>query len=146
MMVALKLWLSAGKFRGLQDSLTKGIGMNKRPIPVLVISWIFIAAGALGLVYHLYDLKAPHQFHFDIVWISLVSLLAIVAGAFMLRGNNWARWLALAWMGFHVGVSAFHARQELIVHGVLFVIIVFFLFLSGANRFFGADEPSPTAP
>ena len=118
--------------------------MNQRPISVTIISLIFIVAGALGLVYHLPDLKVQHPFHSDIVWISLVRLLAIVAGAFMLRGNNWARWVAVAWIGFHVIVSAFHPWQELAVHGVLFVIIVFFLFRPVANRFFGTRAPQET--
>ena len=37
------------------------------------------------------------------------SSLAIVCGVFLLRGHNWARWLALAWIAFHVVLSAFHA-------------------------------------
>ena len=39
--------------------------------------------------------------------MELTELLAMVSGAFMLRGHNWARWLALAWIIFHVILSIF---------------------------------------
>jgi NAD(P)-dependent dehydrogenase (short-subunit alcohol dehydrogenase family) len=48
-------------------------------------------------------------FPFDLVIVSLLRMLAIVSGAYMLRGANWARWLAISWIAFHVGVSYFHS-------------------------------------
>jgi hypothetical protein len=61
--------------------------------------------GIVGLGRHLADYEATQPFQYDLVWILIVELAAIVCGAFMLRGANWARWLALAWMGFHVVLS-----------------------------------------
>jgi hypothetical protein len=69
--------------------------MNKRPIPVSVIGCLYVATGAIGLVFHLIAFKPQYPFQYDIVWISLVSLIAIVCGIGLLRGSNWARWLAL---------------------------------------------------
>jgi hypothetical protein len=39
--------------------------------------------------------------------IEFTELLALIAGIFRLRRHDWARWLALAWMAFHVKLTAF---------------------------------------
>ena len=54
----------------------------------------------------------------------------------MLRAFNWARWLAMAWIAFHVVLSFFHAWPEMAVHGVIFVAFAYFLFRPEANAFF----------
>jgi hypothetical protein len=110
--------------------------MNKRPVCVTVISVVYIAAGAIGLAYHFREWRVPHPFQGDIWWISLVRVLAIVAGVFMLRGRNWARWLAIIWIGFHVVLSVFHPVMELVMHAVLFVVFAFLLFRRDASQFF----------
>jgi hypothetical protein len=110
--------------------------MSKRPISVAVLSLVFIAAGITGLVYHLKDLSPRQPFQYEILWISLVRVLAIVGGVFMFLGRNWARWLCLAWLGFHVVVSAFHPLGELIFHLVIFVLIAILLFRRDAREYF----------
>jgi predicted cobalt transporter CbtA len=112
--------------------------MNTRPLSITVLSCVFAAAGAIGLAYHLIEFKAQHPFHYDIVWVSLVRLAAIVCGVFMLRGSNWARWLTLVWIAFHVVLSAFHSLQELVVHGLLFAVFTYFLFRPQATEYFHA--------
>jgi hypothetical protein len=67
--------------------------MNKRPLSVIIIACVYIATGVIGVVYHLTEFKTQHPFQYDVVLIELVSLAAIIAGVFMLRGHNWARWL-----------------------------------------------------
>jgi hypothetical protein len=116
--------------------------MNKRPIPVNVIGCLYVATGAVGLASHLIAFKPQHPFQYDIVWISLVSLIAIVCGIYMLRGSNWARWLALAWMAFHVILSVFHSRSELVVHSLLFIAFAYFLFRPPATQYFRAARTS----
>jgi CHASE2 domain-containing sensor protein len=116
--------------------------MNKRPIPVIVIGCLYVATGAIGLASHLIAFKPQHPFQYDIVWISLVSLIAIVCGIYMLRGSNWARWLGLAWMAFHVILSVFHSRSELVVHSLLFVAFAYFLFRPPATQYFRAAGTS----
>ena len=110
--------------------------MTKRPITVTIISWVLIAAGAIGLVYHLSDLKRSQPFQYELVWISAVRLLAIVSGVFMLSGKDWARWLAVAWIGFHFVLSFFHSFQEVVMHGLLFVLITYLLFRPEARAYF----------
>ncbi len=112
--------------------------MNKRPIPVTIIAWVYIATGAVGLVYHFRDLNAGSVFRYDALWIELVRMAAVVCGAFMLRGRDWARWVAVAWIGFHVIVSAFHTLPELAMHCLFFAVIAWFLFRGDATRFFRA--------
>jgi hypothetical protein len=119
--------------------------MKKCPLPVLLISILYLATGAIGLVSHLTQFKPQPSFDSSIVWISLVSLVAIVSGAFILRAANWARWLAMAWIVFHVVLSAFHSRSELFVHSFLCVAIACLLFNPRANLYFRAPAAqSPT--
>ena len=110
--------------------------MNKRPHSVTVIGCLFVAAGAVGFAYHLTEFKAEGPLQYDVVWVCFVRLLAVLGGVFMLRGRNWARWLLLLWMAFHVILSAFHSLSELLMHGLLFVVIAYFLFRPQASAYF----------
>jgi hypothetical protein len=109
---------------------------RKLPIQVLVIAWLYILVGAVGLVDHL-----PRRmvFHQEDVWIELTELLAVTAGAFMLRGHNWARWLAIAWMAFHVALSWPVVRQ-MVVHTLILAAIAWLLFRPEARGFFESDQ------
>jgi hypothetical protein len=123
--------------------------MRKRPLAVSILSCLFIVTGIVGLGRHLADYKATQPFQYDLVWILIVELAAIVCGAFMLRGANWARWLALAWMGFHVVLSFFHSLREVVVHGLLFALIAYFLFRADARAYFsppGRDGSLDSTP
>jgi hypothetical protein len=59
-----------------------------------------------------------------------------VGGIFILRGANWARWLLLAWLCYHVVLSAFHSLSEMIIHGVLCAVIASLLFRRQATGYF----------
>jgi hypothetical protein len=109
---------------------------NKRPLAVTIIGWVYIVMGTIGFAYHLTEFKPQRPFQYDFVWVELVRLLAIVCGVYMLRGRNWARWLALVWMGYHVILSGFHSWFELAVHGLLCAAFGYFLFRPRAARYF----------
>ena len=118
-----------------------------RPLAVTIIAWVYIVTGIGGFVAHLWDLQSQRSFPVDMVLAQLVSLVALVAGFYMLRGKNWARWLALAWMGFHVVISLSHPIPELVIHIVFFGIVGYFLFLSPASRYFhSTPNASNTLP
>ncbi|HZE68303.1 MAG TPA: hypothetical protein VE135_02105 [Pyrinomonadaceae bacterium] len=117
--------------------------MNKRPLSITIISFIFIIAGAVGLVYHGNEFFTHRPFEYDLVWVSLLRLLAIVAGAFMLRGSNWARWLLLFWIAYHVILSAFHTPSELVIHSLLLVVVAYFLFRAPASLYFRPRLQTP---
>jgi hypothetical protein len=119
--------------------------MNKRPRSITVISWIFIAAGAVGVAYHATEFKAQRPFDTNLLWICFVRFLAILCGAFMLRGSNWARWGIVVWLGYHVILSVLHTPFELIAHGLLLTVVLYFLFRPQASAYFrGSLSPSKT--
>ena len=122
--------------------------MNKRPLSVTVISGLFLLAGIVGLVYHAGEFKTQGRFQYDVLWVCLVRLVAIVCAVFMFRAANWARWLLLIWMAYHVVLSAFHSTSELVVHTLLLAVITYFLFRKPVSAYFrGAKgEPTPVKP
>ena len=115
--------------------------MQKRPISVIVIACLYIATGALGLIFHGRELIARHVFESDTVLIPAVEIAAIIAGIYLLRGHNWARWLALAWMAFHVVLSFYHPWSELAMHALLLAVFAYLLFRPEANRYFSSRSP-----
>ena len=119
--------------------------MRKRPLSVTIIGWLFVAAGAVGLVYHATEFKPAAPFEDDVLWICLVRLFAIVAGGFLLRGSNWARWLLLVWIAYHVVLSAFHSLSQVIAHSLLLAVIAYFLLRPRASAYFrGGKEQAPS--
>ncbi len=115
-----------------------------RPISVAIVAWVYIAVGTIGFVAHFSEIHARNLFRYDGIWIEVVEVLAVVCGAFMLGGRNWARWLAIAWMAFHVVLSAFGKFHELAIHAVFCVAIAWLLFRPAAMRYFrgGGIEPA----
>jgi len=111
--------------------------MNKHPISVTILSLLMLVTGVLGFVHHAYEARPWHTLPADAIAACLVSLVAVICGVWMLRGANWARWLTLAWMAFHVGLSALKSVQETIVHGVLLALFIYLLFRRPAREFFG---------
>lgn len=95
----------------------------KRPYEVTVAGWLFIVIGVLNTAYHLWKGTLDR-------WMILILLLtasAIVAGIFLLRGARWARWLALAWVAFHVVVSALNSLADALPHVALLLVIGYVL-------------------
>lgn len=118
--------------------------MRRRPWSVMVISALLIVAGVAGLIFHLSDFKNTHPVSFDLVLATFVRFVAVVLGIFLLIGRNWARWLAMAWIAFHVIVSAFHPVAEVAVHLVLFGVFAGALFHRAPSQYFSAlKEPAP---
>ena len=104
----------------------------KRPLPVTILGGLFIVAGITGLVYHL----SESPLDCGMVLISIVRIIAIVGGVFLLIGHNWARWLMLAWLAFHVVVSAFHSLSECLAHVALLIIVGYVLLRPPASKYF----------
>lgn len=113
--------------------------MNKRPLSVTMIGWIFIIVGVVSLAYHGTHLSDEH-----IIWILIVRFLALISGICILLRQNWARWLAVAWITYHVYLSLHHELSELIIHALFLIAFAFFLFRSKASAYFRhAVPPSP---
>ena len=111
----------------------------KRPISVTILAFLYLAVGTLAFVYHFRELVSLQR---DSFGMELTELLAIVSGAFMLRGHNWARWLALAWIVFHVILSVFDSDHGLVIRGLLSAVIAWFLFRPEAARYFRGTADS----
>jgi len=110
--------------------------MKNRPLPVIIVAILFIAAGCVGFVYHFKEFFEPNAKVYDLIWIELLRILALVCGLLLLRGINWARWLAIAWLLFHVVISALNSTSEMIAHIVLLIIVIVLLYLPVSSSFF----------
>ena len=105
----------------------------KRPVPVWIVVAVYLLVGVMGFVYHFSELTAGHQ---DAIAIELTELLAVIAAVGLLMRKNWARWLALAWVVFHVVISIFHPLRELLIHAALCIVIAWLLFRPSTARWF----------
>jgi hypothetical protein len=114
------------------------VNANKRPLSVTIVACLYLAVGAIGFVAHFRELLERHP---DALAIEVTEAIAILCAVFLLRGHNWARWLALAWIAFHVVLSAFQAIPELVIHAVFCAVFAWVLFRPEATRYFrGARE------
>lgn len=110
--------------------------MTKRPLSVTIIACIYILTGVAGTVSHLMEVRGGLSY--DPLWAALVSVVALVSGIYLFRASNWARWLAIAWMLFHVALSFFHSMGQVAVHCVFLAILVYFLRRPDVNRYLRA--------
>jgi hypothetical protein len=109
---------------------------KKRPLSVSIISYLFMAVGAVGFTYHLREIKGQLPADYDVFWVCFVRLIAVIGGVFLLRGRNWARWVLLAWLAYHVVLSAFHDLSGFLMHSLLLVVIGYFLLRPRASLYF----------
>jgi len=110
----------------------------QRPLSVTILSWAFIAAGAVGLVYHVTELRSGDR-PADVVLVLVLRMLAILGGGVALRGANWGRWLLLGWMAFHVVISFWHSASEVAAHAVLLIAVILVFFRAPGSAWFRRD-------
>lgn len=122
--------------------------MNKRPRSITVVSWIFIVLGAIGLVASLlpyFNATSAQRIAYSKAhWmVHIARIVAVVSGVFMLYGFNWARWLLVVWIVFHLILSILHSPLQLLVHGLLFAVVLYFIFRSDATAYFRSPRAKP---
>ena len=115
--------------------------MKVRPLSITIIAWLFILFGCIALLSGLLPLTGANRAQlvaeFKTHWmVHLSRLIQIAGGLFMLRGHNWARWLLVAWIVFHIVVGALHSWLQLFIHVLIFSVILFFLFRPRASEYF----------
>ena len=115
--------------------------MKARPLSITIISWLFMIFGSIALLSGLLPLTGANTAQlvaeFKMHWmVHLSRLAAIVSGLFMLRAHNWARWLLVAWIVFHIVIGALHGWIPLLTHVLIFSVILFFLFRRTAREYF----------
>lgn len=128
--------------------------MMRRPPSITVVGWIFVAAGAAAMLKDIWPLLTPDAARqlaklkadglADIgpAWTS--RLLAIVGGIALLHGHNWARWLLVAWMVFHIGLSALHSTTEVLLHAAFFLPLSYLMFRRSSEPWFHAEKAAST--
>ncbi|PWT90397.1 MAG: hypothetical protein C5B55_09840 [Blastocatellia bacterium] len=120
------------------------IPMTKRPIYVTLIGLFFIVLGTLALGGGLMDLFNSMRGHpvrnsiGELLIMCLTRLIGLIAGVFLLKRKNWARWLCIAWMAFHVILTLLPPPKvpQLVIHIVFLSLLLFFLFRPRANEYF----------
>lgn len=110
--------------------------LRKIPLAVILVACLYFAVGSGGLIAHFAERGQP-----DWIWVEVTEALAIVCGIFLLLGQNWARWLAIAWMAFHVAISI-GEPATLAIHGLFLVAIAWSLFRGDAGRYFKKSRPA----
>jgi len=110
--------------------------MKNRPLPVIIVSILFILVGCVGFAYHVKELFDVNNNLNETIWILLLRILAVVCGLLLLFRINWARWLTIAWLVYHIIISAFNSTSEMIVHIVILILVSFLLFLPVSSAYF----------
>lgn len=110
----------------------------------MVIGVLFVVAGVIGFGYHLPEIARTGTARYEVIWVLVLRLLAIVGGVFLLRGANWARWLLIGWLAYHVVLSVSHSTSELITHAALLVVIGYLLVRSRATTYFHTARQGAT--
>jgi hypothetical protein len=110
--------------------------MKNRPLPVIIVSVIFILAGGVGFIYHIKDFYNPGYTSSEIIWVLFLRILAIVCGLLLLFKISWARWLAIAWLAYHVAIGALNSTSEMIAHIVFLIFVSVLLFLPASSKYF----------
>lgn len=103
-----------------------------RPFQVTFVGWLFIVVGIGSTAYHLWTGTLDRW----MVAIVLVGVIAVVAGAFLLRGAGWARWVILAWLAFHVVVGGLNSLADEMPHVVLLLVIGYVLLGPPTSKYF----------
>jgi hypothetical protein len=100
----------------------------RRTPSIIAVGVIFLLLGVLDLYRGVEPmLRGASRPASDDLQVLAIGIAALVGGAFVIRGHNWARWLLAVWMLLHVVVSVGHPGQ-LIAHVVIFGFIAFLLF------------------
>lgn len=116
--------------------------MERRPRPIIIISWAFIIFGSIALLSGLLPFGeitlAQRIAELNKHWmVHLSRILQIVAGVGLLYGHNWARWLLVVWIAFHIVLSALHSSFQLAMHVLIFSVILYFVFRRESSPYFG---------
>jgi hypothetical protein len=116
--------------------------MKNRPIPVVIVSILFILTGCIGFVYHFKEFFESHDKLYELIWVLVLRIVAVVCGLLLFLRINWARGLAIAWLLYHIFLSAFHSTTEMITHIIILIIVVVLLYLPISTAYFKTNTES----
>ena len=117
---------------------SEALNVRRRLPSVVVVAVLFLMLGVVDV----YQGVAPmfggaSRPATDDLQVLAIGIAALVGGAYVLRGRNWARWLLAVWMLFHVAISV-GDPGKLIAHIAIFGCMAFILFRPRASAFFRA--------
>ncbi|MDI3320605.1 hypothetical protein [Pinibacter soli] len=110
--------------------------MVHRPITVVIVGMLFILAGCLGIAYHVKDFSQPDSKLSELIWVLVIRLLGVMCGVLLFLRVDWARWLAVIWLLYHVIIGALHSKSEMFVHIGLLIVVTVLLFLPVSSAYF----------
>lgn len=110
--------------------------MKGCPLPVIIVSALFIITGCVGFALHVKELFELSNNLNETIWIFILRILAIVCGLLLLLRISWGRWLAIAWLVYHIIISAYNSISKTIIHIVLLIIVSILLFLPVSSAYF----------
>jgi hypothetical protein len=123
--------------------------MNKRPISITVFAWVFIVMGVFSLINIIPLLNNPNviwlmsqnTIPISILYFNMCGgvLVYLVSGIWILKGQNWARFLYFIGNFIHlvINIATFPKGFETTIPTlVIFFIPLFFLFRPKANEYF----------
>jgi hypothetical protein len=101
---------------------------RRRAPSIIAVGVLFLVLGVLDLWRGVAPMMGTaSHLATDDMQVLAIGVAALVGGAFVLRGQNWARWLLAVWMLLHVAISVGHPG-ELIAHLLIFGCVAFLLF------------------
>ena len=124
--------------------------MNKRPLSITILAWVFIAVGSVGVVVGLLSLfrvarvagfaALNRRYLIDTGFVLLSGLIAAISGAALLHRFRWARWVCIGWIVAHVVLSIWHSAFEVVAHSVMLAGMIYILFRREASTYFHLSE------
>lgn len=99
---------------------------------VIIVACLFLLVGIGAGIEQFPHLLAGRR---EAIWMEVTEAAAIVTGVCLLLRQQWARWLAVAWIGFHVAIS-FPDAGKVAVHAVMCGLIAWALFRPESQGWF----------
>jgi hypothetical protein len=104
----------------------------KPRVAVIAVAWLYLLVG-FGVGIAVIPRLAAGQH--DAIGMEITESIAAICGIFLLLHKGWARWLAVAWMGFHI-VLSWPNPGKLIMHAILASMIAWALFRPESAEWF----------
>ena len=104
----------------------------KNYVAVIVVACLFLLVGIGAGVAQFPRLVAGSH---EAIGMEVTEAVAIVIGVCLLLRQRWARWVAVAWMAFHVAIS-FPDAAKVAVHAVMCALIAWALFRPESGGWF----------
>jgi hypothetical protein len=118
--------------------------MKKRPATVTAVACLYVLTGLASIAYHLLAFRRHPPGLLAGAGLCGLGAAAVVAGIYLFMGKDWARWLALLWMAYHVVVSSFNGVEILLMHAAIFLLFAYILLGREARAYFRSG-PMPAA-